>query len=253
MKKLFAAILFVPALLCAEGLRITDSSRGGSSALRQAALAYSIEKGKNIRIDRMSAGSAQRLLAGKMVDIAVFDEREIPQELKNKTSLPLGSEALILCVNAANPVRKISSKDAREIFCSRRPRWSQYGGIPRDIHRMKLKDNAPNAGLDREIFNITASLEVFGINDSASATLLIGGDTDALGFIPPVPKSEKIRFLDIDGISPSPANIASGKYPFSRRYIAVTVKESALAEDFLKYLKPQLEKLIREDQWLPCR
>lgn len=253
MKKFFAALLFIPLLLCADGLRITDSSRGGSSALRQAALAYSIEKGKNIRIDRMSGGSAARLLAGKMVDIAVFDEREIPQELKNKPRLPLGSEALVLCVNAANPVRGITSKDAREIFCSRRPRWSSYGGIPRDIHRMNLKNNAPNAGLDREIFSITASLEVFGVNDSASAALLIGADADALGFINPVPKSEKIKFLEIDRIAPSPANIATGKYPLSRRYIAVTVKESALAEDFLKYLKPQLEKLIREDQWIPCR
>ena len=253
MKRFLTALLLVPFALCADGLRITDSSRYGSSALRSAALEYSLKNGKNIRIDRMSGSSAARLLAGKMVDIAVFDEREIPGELKDAPRLMLGSEALVLCVNAKNPLRGVSSKDAREIFSSRRPRWSQYGGIPRDIHRLNLKNAAPNAGLDREIFNITPSLEVLGVNDSQSAAFIVGADTDALAFIHPVPKSGNIKFLEINNISPSPQNIATGKYPFSRRYVAVTVKKSPLADDFLKYLKAQLEKLIREDHWLPCR
>ena len=122
MKKLFCALLLLPLALCAESLRITDSSRYGSSAVRQAALEYSLINGKNIRIDRMAGSSAARLLAGKMVDIAIFDEREIPQELHGKRRIMLGSEALVLCVNAKNPIRGISEKDAREIFSSRRPR-----------------------------------------------------------------------------------------------------------------------------------
>lgn len=253
MKKIVAGLLLFPLLLCADALRITDSSRGGSSALRQAALAYSLEKGKNIRIDRMAGSSAARLLAGNMVDIAVFDEKELPPELQNNPRLMLGAEALVLCVNASNKVRNISLKEAREIFSSRRPRWSSYGGVPRDIHRINLKKTAPNSGLDRDIFNITPSLEVFGVNDSKGAALIISADSDALGFINPVPKSDKIRFLEIDGIAPSPANISSGKYPLSRRYVAVIVRKSPLADDFLNCLKPLLDKLIREDLWFPCR
>lgn len=253
MKRLFALLLLLPLALRADGLRITDSSRHGSSALRNAALEYSLKTGVNIRIDRMSGSSAARLLAGKMVDIAIFDEREIPQELKNNRRIMLGSEALLLCVNAKNPLRGVSSKEAREIFSGRRPRWSQYGGIPRDIHRLNLKSAAPNAGLDRELFNTTASLEVLGVNDSKSAAFIVGADTDALAFILPVAKSENIKFLEIDSIAPSPQNIATGKYPFSIRYAAVVVKESDPAGGFLDFLEPQLEKIIRADSWLPCR
>lgn len=253
MRKLLCALLLLPLVLCADSLRITDSSRYGSSAVRNAALEYSLINSKNIRIDRMAGSSAARLLAGKMVDIAIFDEREIPHELSGKRRIMLGSEALVLCVNAKNPIRGISDKDAREIFSSRRPRWSQYGGIPRDIHRINLKNSAANSGLDREIFNITASLEVLGVNDSKSAAFIIGSDTDALGFIHPVPKSENIKFLEINKVAPSPQNIGTGKYPLSRRYAAIVVKESPLADDFLKYLVPKLNELIRNDQWLPCR
>ena len=68
MKKLAGLILMLPLLLAAGALRITDSSRAGSNALRNAALEFSISCNTDIRIDRMPAHTL-RHYTGALTDI----------------------------------------------------------------------------------------------------------------------------------------------------------------------------------------
>ena len=237
MKNFLGIILLFPLLLAAESLRITDSSRAGSELLRKAALAYSIEKSVDIRIDRMSANQAKRLIPQSHVDIAVFEESDIPESLKESSSVFLDREVLVIYVNSANQISGLSSRDAAKIFSAIRPRWSEYGGAARTIHRIKLKDSAEFSGLDRDIFKSAAAPEVAGVERSEDMILLAGADPDAMGFGNLRNYGSSVRVLAIDGALPTDKNVKNKRYPLVRSYRLFIVKTSAAAVDFVEFLK----------------
>jgi phosphate transport system substrate-binding protein len=58
-----------------------------------------------------------------------------------------------------------------------------------------------------------------------------------------------IKLLAINGIEPSPENIASGKYPFTANLYAITLKDNTKStiEPFLEWMKgPQGQEIIEK-------
>ena len=240
----------LPLFLAAGTLRITDSSRGGSSALRTAALEYSLSANGDIRIDRMSAQQAEMLIPQDTVDIAVFEIRELPEKFKNAPQLFLGAEVLLIYVNSSNPIAGVTSKEAAAIFSGQRPRWSEYGGVPRAIHRFNLKNTSDHAGLDRDLFNAPAAAEVFGLDYSGNVVQMVSANQEAMGFAHFAELVNGVRILPVDGIHPKLENVFNGTYPLARRYVLATIKKSAQAEKFIDFLKKDIKTRVRKDMWL---
>lgn len=249
MRFFIGTFLILPLLLAADGLRITDSSRSGSSALRKAALEYSLANSCDIRIDRMSAGQNERLLPQNMVDIAIFEEGDVPESLKNSKSLYLGYEALVIYVNTANPVKKMSSGDVRKVFTEQRPRWSEFGGFARAVHRINLKRTAEFSKLDLEIFKTAPASEVAGVESVGDIVKLVGADPDAMGFGYITGYDAKVQVLAVDGVLPTTENCRKKRYPFVRSYRLFIVKPSAEAEKFVSFLKKDIKEQVKLDMW----
>ena len=249
--KIFTGILLaLPILLSAGALRITDSSRGGSSALRQAALEYSLAGKGDVRIDRMAADTAERLLPQGQVDIAVFEESDVPENIKKLPSLFLGREVLVIYVNSANPVSGLSKSNLREIFAGKRPRWSEYGGNARSIHRINLKSTADFSGLDQDILDASAAGEVAGVERVSDIIRLVSADSDAMGFGHIGRLNGSVRILAVDGALPGVENVKSKRYPLVRSYRLFVVKPSGAADDFVNTLKKSVKELVKKDMWL---
>ena len=240
----------LPLLIRAEALRITDSSRGGSSALRSAALEYSLAGNTNIRIDRMSAQQTGMLIPQNTVDIAVFEIRDLPEKLKNAPKIFLGAEVVLIYVNNSNPITGITSEKAAKIFSELRPRWSEYGGSSRTIHRFNLKNTADHAGLDRDLFNASAAAEVFGLQHASDVVRMVSANPEAMGFAHFSELNSSVKILPVDGISPKLENICDGSYPLARRYVLVTIKNSAEAEKFVDFFRKDIKKRVSKDMWL---
>ena len=251
MKFLLGATLILPLLLAAETLRITDSSRSGSSALRRAALEFALAQKCEIHIDRMAAEDAAKKVDSGSVDIAVFEERDVPDKLKKSTGVFLGTEVLLLYVNVDNPLENLTASDAGKIFSGLRPRWSEFGGRARSIHRVNLKTSSDFSGLDRELFKAHPAAEVLGVNTPHDVIKLVSADSDALGFAPFAPLGAKVKVLKIDRTLPTLENIKKRKYPLALSYRLYVVKSSSLAEKFVEFLKKDIKNQVRNDLWLP--
>ena len=250
MKKLCGIILTLPLLLAAGSLRITDTSRGSSSAVRETALEYALSSGIDIRIDRMSPQQAMMLIPQNTVDIAVFEEKELPESLKNAPRTLLGAEVLLLCVHNSNPVGNLTHKAAAEILSSARPRWSSHGGLNRSIHRFNLKDTAELSGLDRELFKSPAANEVAGLSHSNDVIKMVSADPEAIGFCHFSTAVREVKVLSIDGVFPDLKNIFNGRYPLAKRYCLVVVKKSQDAQKFVDFLTKNIKEKVRKDMEL---
>ena len=240
----------LPLLLAAGALRITDSSRAGSNALRNAALEFSISCNTDIRIDRMPAKQSMMIIPQKTVDIAVLEEKDIPEELKNSPKILLGAEVLLIYVNRANPLADLPQKKAAEIFSAERPRWSELGGLNRAIHRFNLKTTAEHAGLDRELFKSFAAKEVVGLSHADDVVKMVSSDPESMGFAHFSTANDNAKILSVDGVYPDRKNIFNGRYPLAKKYFLVVVKPSDAAEKFVGFLKKDLASKVRKDMWI---
>lgn len=251
------ALFGVPAsALC---LTYNGSSTIGEEYLPKAALAYYQETGirfGNIGIDGSEKGLAD-LLAGK-VDLAGVSRPLTAEEMaKGLVVKTIGFDAVGVFVNKANPVKNLSKEQLKGIFTGKITRWSAVGGPDAAIEVVTeiLKGNRATLKVFRDLVLPGAEYRPTREIDSPHACVrYVAQNPNAI-------THASIRFaeagnalLSVDGISPSPENIASGKYPITR---PLHIMHRAAAPDdvkkFVDFLSSAKGEEILKRYFTPAR
>lgn len=246
----------LPALppVPADAVRIADATRSGDEVLRRSALAFSLETGTPVTIDRLRADEAlARLDAGK-ADLAVLPVGEFPpkSQLRNRF---YAAEALICCIAPENPLAKLSREELRAIFLAEKPDWRRYNGDLPTIHRYALSPRAPAAGLAEYLLGVKAfAAQITRLGSTGEVLLLLAGDPAGIALVswrPEFPAS--VKRIAVDGVYPHPTAIRAGSYPLSLRYLLVAApKLSPAAEKLLGRLgAPDHDRGLLDAGWLP--
>ena len=186
-----------------------------------------------------------------------LDDAELAKN--NLVLYPLAREPILILVNAANPVRNLSTEQVRAIFRGDIRNWKAVGGPDKAIvvvTRLHCKQRPghwkrilPRAGDFRpDRLNVSGAEDmVQKINDFTWAI----GHTGATWTFQP---GDRVRALTIDGYAPTAANIAAGHYPFHRQLGAVVSRGAR--GDVLKVIRAvrhsrSFEKVARKYQLLP--
>lgn len=160
---------------------------------------------------------------------------------------PLALEPILILVRDDNPVDNLSSAQVRAIFRGEVTNWREVGGADKPIvvvtrlHCKKRpghwKTILPSHKEFREVrLNVnSAAAMIQRINDFSGAI----GHTGSTWIFEP---GDRVKALSIDGIKPTAANLANGRYPFFRKLSAVTNQTPS----------PDIVKLIREAQQGPA-
>lgn len=140
---------------------------------------------------------------------------------------PLALEPILILVRDDNPVNNLSSEQVRAIFRGEITNWQTVGGsdspiiVVTRLHCKKRpghwKTLLPSPGEFRETrLNVnSAAAMIQRLNDFGSAI----GHTGSTWVFEP---GDRVKALSIDGVRPTAANLASGRYPFFRQLSAVT-------------------------------
>ncbi len=135
----------------------------------------------------------------------------------------IGQMALAIVVNGANPIQSLTSAQVRAIFAGEILDWSSVGGEPGPIvvvtrppgseawlaiTTLLLRHPEDNPGRDTPI---TRAAVVAA--DHQGVVELVAQEPGAIGYaalgmLPPA-----VRAVALDGVQPSPAAIAAGRYP----------------------------------------
>jgi len=223
------------------------------------------------------------LLLNGDVDIVFFTEiseehfeaaRE--QELELKLT-PIGREAFVFFANRSNPVSNLSVGNVRDIYSGRITNWREVGGVNSRIRAFqRIAYSASNSHIKMlEIMGNIPMMEprekTFFIDTISSPNGMERVVSDyrnyknALGysFRYYIKDFEKeVKHLSVNGTAPTPANIASGAYPFSYDIYAVTaVREPETEEDAARMenterliewiLSPQGQSLVEKTGYVP--
>jgi phosphate transport system substrate-binding protein len=217
-----------------------------------------------------AGGSGQGVtLAGKGEVQIGMSSRSLKTEEKSQypdlTPVKLGLDGIAIVVHGNNPVKQITSQQVVDIYTGKVTNWKDIGGS--DAAIVLISMNRKHATLDGflEHFKLEAKSEgndagppIFfklkGVPEySAVSSRTLDGSKAALAAILTQPngiafaslgttqalvtKGSPVKMLDLDGVTPSEANVVNGTYAFQRSlYVFTKGAPKGEVESFIKFL-----------------
>jgi phosphate transport system substrate-binding protein len=153
----------------------------------------------------------------------------------------IGSYAVAVLVNAANPVSNLASNQVQALFTGKIQNWKDVGGPVAPVHLcarnpvsgtyLGFKELAMgNQDYEEHVQLFTNYL---GIADA------VAQDPNAIGYTGlDLVQHAGTKAVTIDGVVPSVATVNAGKYPYARtlRFYTDADKEPAAAKDFISFV-----------------
>jgi phosphate transport system substrate-binding protein len=172
------------------------------------------------------------------------------------TLTPIGREAFVFFVNSRSSAENLSVEDIKRIYSGEVKNWSEVGGDSGEIKAYQRPDESGSQTMLKQIMGdvpiVPAPVEE--ILDTMAGMYERVAEyknyRNSLGYsflyyIRDMIGENKVKFLSVNNVAPTPENIASGAYPFAHEFYAVTVKSGG------GYLNPErtenIDKLL---EWL---
>lgn len=184
----------------------------------------------------------ENLINGTVDIIFAAGPSEEQREMaKNKgvelTLTPIGKEAFVFFVNAANPVTGLTTKQIQDIYTGSVTDWSEVGGKPGAIQAFQRPENSGSQTMLLKVMGnkqpMAAPREdiASGMGGIISQTADYKNYKNAIGysflyFATEMVQNGNIRLLEVDGVKPDKKTIRDGTYPLTAEFYAVTAGSS---------------------------
>jgi phosphate transport system substrate-binding protein len=207
----------------------------------------------------------ERLLSG---DVDIYfgaepskEQQQLAKEAgKELVMTPIGKEAFVFFVNPDNKIDSLAVSEIKDIYSGKIKNWSKFGGKDEKIIAFQRPKNSGSQTLLEKIMGDTPIMKPLkedvpeGMGGIIEQVADYRNYDNSIGFsfrffATGMKANTDIKLLAIDGIEPSPENIASGQYPFTASLYAITVKDNKkrTIEPFLEWMKgPQGQEIVEE-------
>jgi phosphate transport system substrate-binding protein len=180
---------------------------------------------------------------------------------------PIGYDALVFIVNAANPVNSLTVEQVRDIYAGRITNWSEVGGEDAEIIPFQRNVTAGSHALmlslvmgDTPFIDAPQHHLMGGMGMMLSAVADFDNGRHAIGYhvfyyVSEMMNNPDVKILDIEGVAPSQATISSGDYPLRNHFYAVIRGDEPAdspAERIFYWLQsPEGQALIYREGYAP--
>jgi phosphate transport system substrate-binding protein len=180
-----------------------------------------------------SSAEAVRALFAAECDLAVISRELEPDEQTaavrgglQMEGYRVARDALVVVVAPENPVKNLALDDLRRIYAGEIKRWSELGGVARDIVPVIQEPKSDiMAFFTQQVMNgePIVARSMYAASDSAVA-VYVAGHSDAIGFKSMAGPTEGVRAMrmsSLTGLSYRPPDaeaVYEGDYPLSRGY-----------------------------------
>jgi phosphate transport system substrate-binding protein len=219
-------------------------------------------------------GAWVNLIEGKR-DFILVARKPSPDEVKLAATKgvkldyePVALDAFVFIVNRVSPLTNLSSAQVRDIYTGKIDNWQAVGGPDRKINAYQRNTNSGSQQLmlslvmkDTPIFKGNEAWSKRMVGDSMMGPFhMVMQDAAGIGYSVfyyerYMMVSLRTRMIAIDGVHPTSASIAAGRYPFvSRVYAAVRRDEprNSSARKLRRWLlTPEGQSVIAESGYVP--
>ena len=226
----------------------------------------------------MTSGAFERLIDGEADVVFLMGVSEEQWEMARERDLelmltPIGREAFVFFVNKRNSVSNLTVDDVRGIYSGQIRNWRHVGGSNDSIRPYQ---RARNSGSQTMLMEIMGDAPLMSAPEADyfdmmyeiyRAVAVYKNYRNSLGYsflfyINNMIAEDEIKFLSINGVAPTAANIANGTYPFANDFYAITavrdpdndmdaerMKNTKLLIEWI--LSPQGQFLVEKTGYVP--
>jgi phosphate transport system substrate-binding protein len=218
-----------------------------------------LHPGVNFDVQNLDSTQGVTLVVDGSLDMG-FVSRELKAEEKEKLlTEPIGVSGSALAVSSLNSVMNLTRGQARKLLSGEFSDWSMAGGLVgvRPTIIIREPDAATRTALEAYLFTDHPTYAVGAVvATSIDQTLdALHSRGDALAMLTVNQRTlgdAQIRLVGLDGIAPTPDNLASGKYPVRRplylTYLKDGTKVKPAMKAFLEFVRaPEGQQLIRDN------
>lgn len=209
--------------------------------------------GSSARLKAVQDGQIQIAMASHGVDSADLAQRGL-------TARTIARTAVVFAVNADVPVPQLTSQQICDLYGGRISRWRDVGGPALDVTPLFRPPEEVDAAVALDGIECLGTTK-FGdrvrvIDRPDAMATAIGDSSGALGVTsaPMVARQAgRMRALVLNGVAPSPENVATGVYPLARDAILVHRRKPARGvEQFLAFVgSAEGDRVIRANGAVP--
>lgn len=267
-----AFVIFLGCLLAFGGAQANDAkvvrlTITGSSTI--APLMSDIAKvfdanNRAVKTDVQSGGTSRGITDVRkgtaqlgMVSRALYPEE---QDLQ---ALLVARDGISMVVNKANPIQRLTRDQVIAIYTARIKNWKELGGPDMPITVVSKAEGRSTLEIFSAYFGLPyREIKAHAIvGDNQQEIMTISASKGAIGYVSigsaeyEQGKGSPIKLIELDGFTPSTANVARGAYPISRDLNLVfkkpVTKESQSLLDFMT--TADARKLITGHFFIPTR
>jgi len=147
-------------------------------------------------------------------DTDPFDLGFTYQEAGEGYRVPIALDALVIVVHPRNPVQELTLLQVQDIFAGRTRAWEPLGRQQEEIRVLDQMDGTPS-----HLFFVEGVMKsrpvtpnAFLVPNDAAAVQEVASNPSAIGYASVGYLTPRVRPLTIEGISPTPENLARGAY-----------------------------------------
>lgn len=258
----FTALLVLSGLVLAEDLTIQGSSTVLPIAQR-AAEVY-MEKNNDVNISVRGGGSGNGIAAlidgtTDIADVSRFiKDSEVQAAVKNGIyPVPhrVAMDGIAVVVHPDNIVEDLSIKEIKKIYTGEITNWSELGGPDKKIVVISRDSSSGTFEVFEELVlegeKVAASSLLQASNGAVAG--VVAETEGAIGYIGLAYLSPAVKAIKVNGVTPSNATVASGKFPIARPLFMFTNGwPEGLAGDFINFiLSVEGQEIAKEQGYVP--
>ena len=244
------AVFLIASIGTADELSWTGCGITKKAFMTELAAAYEAKAGTKLKLTGGGATKGIRSASAGNSDLGGtcrhwlkdVDGDLHPQE-RDAELVQVAWDALVVIVHPDNPVTDLSLKNLKRVYDGELTNWSELGGDDRPIGLITREGTTSGVGhMFRQIVfsdpDYTFKARALKVKstkplekkvEKVKTALAVDGISSA--------QKRRVKFLSLDGVTPSKENIASGKYPLYRPlYLAYNKNQvSAQTQKFIAF------------------
>lgn len=258
MRRLWCGVLAAGLLgLClgCGGEKRKSVSVIGSNSIHLFAEMLAEEFNKNnpdIHVEVQAGGSTAGIqaVANGVADIGMSSRTLKPEET-GFTPITIARDGIALVVHRTNKVTGLTRAQFRGIFEGAITNWKDVGGEDKAIHPITREEGSGTRATFEDLVMGKARIAASVITQEASGTIreMVENDPSALGYLSVGLVGQKLTTLAVDGVTPSHADVLSGKYPLARPFFFVVKgTPGQAAQKFIDFvLSPAAQQMLEKE------
>ncbi len=207
----------------------------------------------NVQGGGSSAGISAALSGAAGIGMS---SRNLKPEETGLQSFLLARDAIVLIVHPANPIKALTTAQARDIFSGRLRRWDRLGGVSHEITCITREEGSGTRGAFEELVmgqDSEISPEAIVQDSTGAARAIVAGDRNAIAYVSLGMVTDEVAAVALDGVQPTHETVIRGRYRMTRPFLLLTKGEPGpAARAYLDYVvRPECRQIIADEGYIP--